>query len=67
MTDKLEWNEDAMGLMEYIGLAEAILLPDLDDYEYPFNVFFCRSHERGSRKGKRIMCPFDSYTLHENL
>ena len=32
MTDKLEWNEGAVELMEYIGLVEAILLPDFDDF-----------------------------------
>lgn len=57
MTDKLEWNEDAMGLMEYIGLVEAILLPDLDDYEYPFNVSFVEATKEEVEKANASCVP----------
>lgn len=40
MTDKLEENEEAMELMEYIRIVEMILLPDYEAYEYPFDVTF---------------------------
>ena len=57
MTDKLEWNEDAMGLMEYIGLVEAILLPDFDDYEYPFNVSFVKATKEEVEKANASCVP----------
>lgn len=57
MTDKLEWNERAMELMEYIGLMEAILLPDFDDYEYPFNVSFEEATKEEAEKANASCVP----------
>lgn len=66
MTDKLEWNEKTMELMEYIGLAEAILLPDFDDYEYPFNVSFVEATKEESEKAKASCVPLTA-TLCMNI
>lgn len=57
MTDKLEWNKDAMELMEYIGLVEAILLPDFDDYKYPFNVSFVEATKEEIEKANASCVP----------
>lgn len=57
MTDKLEWNEGAVELMEYIGLAEAILLPDFDNYEYPFNVSFTKATKEEVEKENASCVP----------
>ena len=60
MTDKLEWNDNAMGLMEYIGLAEEILLPDFEDYEYPFNVAFVKATKEEIEKENASYVPLDA-------
>ena len=57
MTDKLEWNEGAMELMEYIGLAEAMLLPDLDDYEYSFDVSIVKATKEEAEKANASCVP----------
>ena len=57
MTDKLEWNEGAMELMDYIGLAEAILLPDLDEYKYSFNVSFVEATKEEVEKANASCVP----------
>lgn len=57
MTDKLEWNEGAMELMDYIGLAEIILLPDFEDYKYPFNVSFTRATKEEVEKENASCVP----------
>ena len=36
--DKLEWDNNALSLMEYIGIIESIYIPDLGDYDYRINV-----------------------------
>ena len=41
--DKLEWNNDALSLMEYIGIVESIYIPDLEDYDYRINVTRCEA------------------------
>lgn len=38
MTNKLEWNDNAMEQMKYISIIESIYLPDWDDYDYKANV-----------------------------
>lgn len=60
MTDKLEWNKGTMELMEYIGLVEAILLPDFDDYKYPFNVSFTRATKEETDKENTSYVPLDA-------
>ena len=57
MTDKLKWNDNAMVLMEYIGLVEAILLPDFDDYEYPFDVSFVEATKEEAEKANASCVP----------
>lgn len=57
MTDKLEWNESAMAQMEYIGLVEAILLPDFDDYEHPFNVSFVEATKEEAEQANASCVP----------
>ncbi len=57
MTDKLEWNEGAMELMDYIGLAEAILLPDLGEYKYSFNVSFVEATKEEVEKANASCVP----------
>ena len=41
--DKLEWNNNALSLMEYIGIIESIYIPDLEDYDYRINVTRCEA------------------------
>ena len=60
MTDKLEWKDNAKGLMEYIGLVEAILLPDFEDYEYPFNVSFREATKEETDKENISCVPLDA-------
>lgn len=36
--DKLEWNNNALSLMEYIGIIESIYIPDLEDYDYRIGI-----------------------------
>ena len=36
MTDILKWENNAMEQMEYISIVESILLPDYENYEYPY-------------------------------
>lgn len=57
MTDKLDWNEGAMELMEYIGLVEVILLSDFDDYRYPFNVSFVEATKEEVEKANASCVP----------
>lgn len=38
MTDKLEWNDNAMEQMKYISIIESIYLPDWNEYKYKANV-----------------------------
>ena len=40
MTDILKWENNAMEQMEYISIVESILLPDYENYEYPYEVSF---------------------------
>ena len=60
MTDKLEWEDNAKGLMEYIGLVEAILLPDFEDYEYPFSVSFREAIKEETDKENASYVPLDA-------
>ena len=38
ISDRLDWRDGAMDLMEYIGIIESIYIPDLDDFDYKLNV-----------------------------
>ena len=46
-----------MELMEYIGLAEAMLLPDLDDYEYSFDVSIVKATKEEAEKANASCVP----------
>lgn len=46
--DKLEWNNNALSLMEYIGIIESIYIPDLEDYDYRINVTRCEASKNSS-------------------
>lgn len=60
MTDKLKWKDNGKGLMEYIGLVEAILLPDFEDYKYPFNVSFREATKEETDKENISCVPLDA-------
>lgn len=57
MKDILKWNEDAMEQMEYIGLVEAILLPDFDNYAYPFDASFRKATKEEIEKDMASCAP----------
>lgn len=50
--DKLEWNDNALSLMEYIGIIESIYIPDLDDYDYRINVTSCEASAEAIEEAK---------------
>ena len=50
--DKLEWKNDALSLMEYIGIVESIYIPDLEDYDYRINVTRCEASVESIEKTK---------------
>lgn len=45
MEERLELSSSLMGLLEYIGIAEAILLPGYEEFEYPCEVTFREASE----------------------
>lgn len=52
--DKLEWNDNALSLMEYIGIIESIYIPDLDDYDYRINVTSCEASAEAIEEARNI-------------
>lgn len=50
--DKLEWDNNALSLMEYIGIIESIYIPDLDDYDYRINVTSCEASAEAIEEAK---------------
>lgn len=50
--DKLEWNNNALSLMEYIGIIESIYIPDLEDYDYRINVTRCEASAEAIEEAK---------------
>lgn len=52
--DKLKWNDNALSLMEYIGIIESIYIPDLDDYDYRINVTSCEASAEAIEKARNI-------------
>lgn len=52
--DKLEWDNNALSLMEYIGIIESIYIPDLDDYDYRINVTSCEASAEAIEKVRNI-------------
>lgn len=52
--DKLEWNNNALSLMEYIGIIESIYIPDLEDYEYRINVTRCEASVESIEDARNI-------------
>ena len=45
MEERLGLTSSSMGLLEYIGIAEAILLPGYEEFEYPCEVAFREASE----------------------
>lgn len=52
--DKLEWDNNALSLMEYIGIIESIYIPDLEDYDYKINVTRCEASAEAIEEAKNI-------------
>lgn len=52
--DKLKWNDNALSLMEYIGIIESIYIPDLDDYDYRINVTRCETSAEAIEEARNI-------------
>ena len=52
--DKLEWDNNALSLMEYIGIIESIYIPDLDDYDYRINVTSCAASAEAIEEARNI-------------
>ena len=52
--DKLEWDNNALSLMEYIGIIESIYIPDLDDYDYRINVTSCEASAEAIEEARNI-------------
>ena len=52
--DKLEWDNNALSLMEYIGIIESIYIPDLDDYDYRINVTSCEASAEAIEEVRNI-------------
>lgn len=52
--DKLEWNDNTLSLMEYIGIIESIYIPDLDDYDYKINVTKCEASAEAIEEARNI-------------
>lgn len=50
--DKLEWDNNALSLMEYIGIIESIYIPDLEDYDYRINVTRCEASAEAIEEAK---------------
>ena len=45
MEERLGLTSSSMGLLEYIGIVEAILLPGYEEFEYPCEVAFREASE----------------------
>lgn len=52
--DKLEWDNNALSLMEYIGIIESIYIPDLEDYDYIINVTRCEASAEAIEEARNI-------------
>lgn len=52
--DKLEWDNNALSLMEYIGIIESIYIPDLEDYDYKINVTRCEASAEAIEEARNI-------------
>lgn len=52
--DKLEWDNNALSLMEYIGIIESIYIPNLEDYDYKINVTRCEASAEAIEEAKNI-------------
>ena len=52
--DKLEWDNNALSLMEYIGIIESIYIPDLGDYDYRINVTSCEASAEAIEEARNI-------------
>lgn len=52
--DKLEWDNNVLSLMEYIGIIESIYIPDLEDYDYKINVTRCEASAEAIEEAKNI-------------
>ena len=52
--DKLEWDNNALSLMEYIGIIEFFYIPDLEDYDYKINVTRCEASAEAIEEAKNI-------------